>query len=66
MNEAAQSDAILPGLEIAPKAPPPPADAPPASPRVKAVHRTQTRMRVVEVGPLNANGGGQGDLSAAG
>jgi transposase len=52
MNEAAQSDSVLPGLEIAPTAPPPPADAPLASPRVKAVNRTQTMMRVVEVEQL--------------
>jgi hypothetical protein len=52
MNEARQSGSILPGLEIAQRAPPPTADAPPAPPRLKAVHRTQTTMRVVAVEEL--------------
>lgn len=52
MNESAPSRSVLPGLEMAPSAPPPKADAPPGPPRVKAVNRTQTMMRVVAVEQL--------------
>lgn len=52
MNESAPSRSVLPGLEIAPSAPPPKAEAAPAPPRVKAVNRTQTMMRVVAVEQL--------------
>ncbi len=52
MNESAPSRSVLPGLEMEPSAPPPQAQAAPASPRVKAVNRTQTLMRVVTVEQL--------------
>jgi transposase len=52
MNEASESGSVLPGLEIAPAPLPPKADAAPAPPRVKAVNRTQTMMRVVAVEQL--------------
>lgn len=52
MNEASESGSVLPGLEIAPTPLPPKADAAPAPPRVKAVNRTQTMMRVVAVEQL--------------
>ena len=52
MNESAPSRSVLPGLEMAPSAPPPKAEAAPALPRVKAINRTQTMMRVVTVEQL--------------
>jgi len=52
MNESAQSGSVLPGLEITPTAPSSKAEAAPQRPRVKAVNRTQTTMRVVAVEDL--------------
>jgi transposase len=49
MNESTQSSSVLPGLDIAPTATTPKREAAPQRPRVKAVHRAQTMMKVVEV-----------------